>query len=114
MSDTPTLATTNATPSAPAQQPAPAVAKPVPGSKEFAALTTEQRHEQLRGPPNPRAEGHSPKRDQMEAAAARAAGEPDPTAAPADAAPANAQKFKVGKFEVSEDEIAAMMDRQAA
>jgi hypothetical protein len=49
----------------------------------------------------------------MEAAANRAAGEPNPTAASAGAPRADAQKFKVGKFEVSEDEIATMMDRQA-
>jgi hypothetical protein len=125
MSDITTLATT-ATPStppaggsspAPSQPAAPAVAKPVPGSKEFAALTTGQRHEQLRGPPNPRAVGHSPKRDQMEEAAARDAGEGkqqreapsgDPQTPSADGT-----KFKVGKFEVSEGEIASMLDRQA-
>jgi hypothetical protein len=127
MPDIPTLATTP-TPSAPpaaASSPAPApapsqqaapapAARVTPGSPEWAALTTEQRIDQRRGPPNPRAEGHSPKRDQMEAAAARAAGEPDPAAAaPGDAPRADAQKFKVGKFEVSEDEIAGMMDRQA-
>ena len=127
MSDTPTLATTTTTPSAPpaagnspapAQQPAPAVAKPVPGSKEFAALTTEQRHAQLRGPENPRAQGHSPARDTYEAAAAKRAA--DPAAGenpPAEGRPAPeaaaAEKVKVGKFEVSEGEIAAMMDRQA-
>src|SRR6266436_7858499 len=102
MSDIPTLANVAAAPvttpiSPPAQQaapaPAPAPAQRVtPGSPEWTALTTEQRHDQLRGPPNPRAEGHSPKRDQMEAAAARASGEPDPAAAPADAPPANAQQ----------------------
>jgi hypothetical protein len=124
MPDIPTLATTP-TPSAPpaaASSPAPAPpptqqaapTRVTPGSPEWSALTTEQRIDQRRGPPNPRAEGHSPKRDQMEAAAARA-GEPDPAApAPAaDAPPADAQKFKVGKFETSEAELAAMLDRQA-
>jgi hypothetical protein len=104
-----------ASPPAPSPQsaPSPAAAKPLPGSPEWTALTTEQRHEQLRGPPNPRAQGHSPARDQREAAAARAAGEPDPAVAPADAPPANAEKVKVGKFETSEAELAAMLDRQA-
>jgi hypothetical protein len=103
--------------SAPPQQqsaPAPAAAKPLPGSREFAELPLAQQHDLRRGPPNPRATGYSPARDQREAAAARAAGEPDPAAAaPGDAPRADAQKFKVGKFEVSEDEIAGMMDRQA-
>jgi hypothetical protein len=82
---------------------------------EWATLSAEQRIEQRRGPPNPRAQGYSPARDQREAAAARAAGEPDPAApAPAaDAPPADTQKFKVGKFETSEAELAAMLDRQA-
>jgi hypothetical protein len=76
--------------------------------------TTEQRHDQLRGPPNPRAQGYSPARDQREAAAARAAGEPDPAAAPAaDAPAADTQKFRVGKYETSEAELAAMLDRVA-
>jgi hypothetical protein len=80
-------------------------------------MSTEQRHAQLRGPPNPRWRGHSPARDHWDAVAARAAGEGmdgaapsgDPQAPPAD----GGAKFKVGKFEVSEGEIAAMMDRQA-
>src|SRR5471030_1196738 len=132
MSDGPTLATVaTASPAsaapmvpsaAPAQQsgPAPAPAaweRVTPGTAEWAALTTEQRHDQLRGPPNPRAVGHSPARDQREAAAARAAGEPprqDPGAVdPAAAAAASAEKLKVGKYEVSEAELASMMDRQA-
>jgi hypothetical protein len=132
MSDGPTLATVaTASPAsaapvvpsaAPAQQsgpaPAPAAGQRVtPGTPEWAALTTEQRHDQLRGPPNPRAVGHSPARDQREAAAARAAGEPprqDPGAVdPAAAAAASAEKLKVGKYEVSEAELASMMDRQA-
>lgn len=99
-------------PTAPVAPAAPA--KVTPGSKAWAEMTTEQRHDQLRGPPNPRATGHSPARDQREAAAAHA-GEPDPAApAPAaDAPPADTQKFKVGKFETSEAELAAMLDRQA-
>jgi hypothetical protein len=130
MSDGPTLATVaTASPAsaapvvpsaAPAQQSGPAPApwqRVTPGTPEWAALTTEQRHDQLRGPANPRAVGHSPARDQREAAAARAAGEPprqdqgtvDPTAAAA----ASAEKLKVGKYEVSEAELASMMDRQA-
>jgi hypothetical protein len=104
---------------APSQQPAPAaapaVAKPVlPGSKAWAEMTTEQRHAQLRGPANPRAVGHSPKRDQMEEAAARAAGEPpvsgdDPQQAP----PPAGDKIKVGKFETTESDLAAMLARQS-
>jgi hypothetical protein len=113
--------TTPSAPPAPASSPAPAPAQQAaparvtPGSPEWTALTTEQRHEQLRGPPNPRAQGYSPARDQREAAAARAAGEPDPAApaSTADAPPADTQKFKVGKFETSEAELAAMLDRQA-
>jgi hypothetical protein len=121
MSDIPTLATTP-TPSAPpaaasspapAQQAAPAAPKPTPGSPEWSALTQEQRHEQLRGPPNPRAVGHSPSRDQREAAAARAAGESPQAPNSEQQAQPPAAKVQVGKFEVSEDEIATMMDRQA-
>jgi hypothetical protein len=110
MSDIPTLANVAAPVTPPVAAPSQRV---TPGSPEWTAMTTEQRHDQLRGPPNPRAEGHSPKRDQMEAAATRAAGEPDPAAAPADAPPADTQKFRVGKYETSEAELAAMLDRQA-
>ena len=103
---------------APAQQAAPApAARVTPGSKAWAEMAPEQRHAQLRGSPNPRAIGHSPKRDQMEEAAARASGEGTPGEAPSGESqppPADGAKFKVGKFEVSEGEIAAMMDRQAA
>jgi hypothetical protein len=125
MSDAPTLATTptpSATPAAgnppaPAQQAAPAPAQRVtPGTPEWAALTTEQRHAALRGPENPRVRGHSPAIEQREAAAARAAGEPpkDHTAVdPAAPAAASTEKLKVGKYEVSESELAGMMDRQA-
>jgi hypothetical protein len=79
-------------------------------------MTPAQRHDQLRGPPNPRAVGHSPARDQREEAAARAAGEPPPAAADTQNLPAatSAEKVKIGKFEVSEAEVAAMLDRQAA
>jgi hypothetical protein len=79
-------------------------------------MSAEQRHEQLRGPPNPRARGHSPAVEQRQAAAARAAGEQpqDPGAVdPAAAAAASTEKLKVGKYEVSEAELASMMDRQA-
>jgi hypothetical protein len=126
MSDIPTLATTpmpSAPPAAPsspapsqqAAAPAAASAKVIPGTAEWNALSQEQRHEQLRGPPNPRARGHSPAIEQREAAAARAAGEPDPAApTPAtDAPPADTQKFRVGKYETSEAELAAMLDRVA-
>lgn len=123
MPDASTLATVSATPSPaapapsgiPAQPTAPAAAKPVPGSKEFAALTPEQRHAQLRGPENPRARGHSPAVEQREAAAARARGEPSQDQPAVDpAAPAHStEKLKVGKYEVSEAELASMMDRQA-
>jgi hypothetical protein len=64
-------------------------------------------------PENPRARGHSPARDQREAAAASAAGEPpagnDPQTPPAN----SAEKVKIGKYEVSEGEFGAMLDRQA-
>src|SRR5205814_9621061 len=79
----------------------------------------EQRHEQLRGPPNPRAQGHSPKRDQLEAAAARGAGEGKEAPAPSGDDPqtpppaAQGEKFKVGQYEVSAEELGAMMQRQA-
>lgn len=121
---TPTLAnqgepgpsvTPAAAPAAP--QPAtPAAAKPVPGSEAWAKLTPEQRHAQLRGPENPRSRGHSPARDQREAAAARSAGEDPQREAPSgdqQTSPPAGEKIKVGKFEVSEGELAAMMDRQA-
>jgi hypothetical protein len=95
--------------------------KPItPGSKAWAEMTAEQRHAQLRGPENPRARGHSPARDQREAAAARAAGEgTSPAEGEAQSGdqqtpPAAAEKIKVGKFEVSEDEVASMMADKAA
>jgi hypothetical protein len=132
MTDTPTLATTptpSAAPAAgsppasapvPAQHAAPASAAPVtPGSKAWAEMTQEQRHAQLRGPENPRSRGHSPARDQREAAAARTPGQDAPATDPSgepQAPPepqADGTKFKVGKFEVSEGDISAMMDRQA-
>jgi hypothetical protein len=119
MSDIPTLATTPtssappAAASSPAPAPAPAPARVTPGSPEWTALTTEQRHDQLRGPPNPRAQGYSPARDQREAAAARAAGESPQAPNSEQQAQPPAAKVQVGKFEVSEDEIAGMMDRQA-
>jgi hypothetical protein len=123
MSDTlATLATAvpssppDATPSAaPAQAQPAASSKPTPGTPEWSQLTTEQRHAALRGPPNPRARGHSPAVEQREAAAARAAGEPpkapdvDPAAPPAH----SVEKLKVGKYEVSEAELAGMLDRQS-
>jgi hypothetical protein len=102
-------------PPAPAQQPAPA--RPTPGSKAWAEMTTEQRHEQLRGPPNPRAVGHSPARDQREAAAARAAGEAPPAADQQQETPAATgpgEKFKIGKYEVSEQEVRELMADKAA
>jgi hypothetical protein len=120
MSDVPTLATIATAPSAPsaaASSPAPAQQAPAqrvtPGTPEWAALTTEQRHAALRGPENPRARGHSPAIEQREAAAARAAGEPPAAADPAAPAAASTEKLKVGKYEVSEAELASMMDRQA-
>jgi hypothetical protein len=129
MPDIPTLATTptpSAAPAAgsppasapvPAQHAAPAVAKPVPGSPEWAALTTEQRHAQLRGPANPRSRGYSPAVEQREAAAARAAGEGPQGAAPAGDQPAPpaapAEKVRVGEYEIGPEELGAMMQRQA-
>jgi hypothetical protein len=118
MSDTPTLATI-AAPASPAPAPAPqaAPAPVTPGSKAWAEMSAEQRHERLRGPPNPRAVGHSPKRDQMEEAAARTPGEGMQGEAPSgeQSAPPAAQgeKIKVGKFEVSESEVSEMLTRQA-
>jgi hypothetical protein len=104
-------------PPAPSQQPAPsaapASAKVTPGSKEWAQLSQEQRHAQLRGPENPRARGHSPARDHWEAVAERAAGEPAPAPASEQPAPETGPKITVGKYQVSEAELAAMMDRQA-
>src|ERR1700675_4833687 len=90
-----------------------APAKVTPGSKAWAEMTPEQRHEQLRGPENPRARGHSPAVEQREAAAARAAGEQPTAADPAAPAEASTEKLRVGKYEVSEAELASMMDRQA-
>src|SRR5665213_401909 len=85
-----------------------------PGSPEWYALAPEQRHQQLRGPENPRARGPSPARDQREDAAARAAGELPAVAVDPNNQPAHSsEKLKVGKFEVSEEELASMMDRQA-
>jgi hypothetical protein len=99
----------------PAPQAAPAPAQRVtPGSKEWAQLTTEQRHAQLRGPANPRAQGHSPARDIYEAQA-RARGEV-PAANASDQQPPAAEagpKIKIGKYEISEAELGTMMDRQA-
>ena len=104
---------------APSQQTAPAPTPVTPGSKAWAEMSPEQRHAQLRGPENPRARGHSPARDHREAVAAQATGQDAPAADPSGehqappAAPADGTKFTVGKYEVSEDELAAMMDRQA-
>jgi transcriptional regulator with XRE-family HTH domain len=114
-------ASPQAAPPAPAPAPAPtpsatpAVAKVTPGSKAWAEMSTEQRHAQLRGPENPRARGHSPARDQREAAAAQKAGTtPEQRVeAPDGELPANTEKVKIGKFEVSEAELAAMMTRHA-
>jgi hypothetical protein len=112
MSDT--SAPAAATPSAPSPQIAPAPAPVTPGSKAWAEMTPEQRHEQLRGPANPRSRGYSPARDQREAAATRSPGEAPPSADQQQVPPADGTKFKVGKFEVSESEFGAMMERQAA
>jgi hypothetical protein len=99
-------------PAAPPPQQAEPAARVTPGSKAWAEMTPEQRHEQLRGPPNPRAQGHSPARDHWDEVAARARGDAPPATEqpPAEAGP----KVKVGKYEVSEGELAGMMDRQAA
>jgi hypothetical protein len=69
----------------------------------------------LRGQENPRAVGHSPARDQREAAAARAAGEPlqDPAADDPQAPAHSTEKLKVGRYEVSEQELASMLSRQS-
>jgi len=104
-------------PAAPSTQNIESASRVTPGSKAWAEMTPEQRHAQLRGPENPRSRGHSPARDQREAAAQRseappAADTPSADRPPADA-PASAEKFKVGKYEVSESEPASMMDRQA-
>jgi hypothetical protein len=104
-----------ATSSPPPPSPTPAPGPVTPGSPEWAALTTEQRHAQLRGPENPRARGHSPARDMREAAAARATGEP-PVQAQADpqAPQSSVEKVKIGQFETSEAELGEMLKRQAA
>ena len=111
MSDTAPVVAPSA---APSQHGAPA---PItPGTPEWAALPAEQRHAALRGPENPRARGHSPARDQREAAAARNAGEPQQDPAVVDPnAPAEhgVEKMKVGRYEVSEADLAGMMDRQS-
>jgi hypothetical protein len=116
---TDTLATIGAAPPAatPPASPPPQQAEPAagvtPGSKAWAEMTPAQRHEQLRGPPNPRARGHSPARDHQEEVAARARGEA-PLPADQQSPPEAGPKVKVGKFEVSEGELAAIMNRQAA
>jgi hypothetical protein len=97
---------------------APASQRVAPGSPEWAALTKEQRHEQLRGPANPRSKGHSPARDHREAVAERGAPPVagDPARAEAARPPEGelaAEKFKIGKYEVSEADVGAMMERQA-
>ncbi|MDH2343232.1 hypothetical protein [Bradyrhizobium sp. SSUT77] len=77
-------------------------------------MTPEQRHAQLRGPENPRARGYSPAIEQREAAAAARGKAPDPAAIDGTALePAAPEKVQVGKYEVSEDELAALLDRQA-
>jgi hypothetical protein len=95
---------------------APASQRVTPGSPEWNALTKEQRHEQLRGPANPRAKGYSPARDHREAAQGQTPVAGDPALAEA-ARPAEgelaAEKFKIGKYEVSEADVGAMMERQA-
>jgi hypothetical protein len=92
-----------------------APAKVTPGSKAWAEMSAEQRHAQLRGPDNPRARGHSPARDQREAAAAAPGADPteQPGATDPNAPAHSTEKLKVGKYEVSEAEIASMMDRQS-
>jgi hypothetical protein len=124
MSDT--LATTTAAPSAPSADPgelgppiapraAPTAVTPAPGSKAWADMPAEARHAQLRGPANPRAVGHSPAREQREAAAARASGEASAPATDQPQAPADASaKVKVGRYEIDEKGLGEMMTRQAA
>src|SRR5437879_4610365 len=92
------------TPAAPVPQPSVAApaAKVTPGSKAWAEMTPEQRHEQLRGPENPRARGHSPARDMREEAAQKTAAPEQRVEPQGDAPPANAEKVKIGKYEVSE------------
>jgi hypothetical protein len=94
------------------QSPAPSQ-RVTPGTPEWGALSAEQRHAALRGPANPRAVGHSPARDQREAAAARAAGEAPPDLDQQQVPAAAGEKIKIGKYEVSEADLGAMMDRQA-
>jgi hypothetical protein len=92
-----------------------APARVTPGSKAWAEMTADQRHDQLRGPPNPRARGHSPAVEQRQAAAARAAGEPPKDqAVDQAAAAASTEKHKIGAHEISEKELGEMMTRQAA
>jgi hypothetical protein len=122
MSETPVdMGMVSATPAAPApasQQPAPAPAQRVtPGTSEWNALTTEQRHAQLRGPENPRSRGHSPARDQREAVSARAAGDGPQSDAPAGDQPApsaaQGEKVRVGDYEIDAETLGAMMQKQA-
>jgi hypothetical protein len=128
MSDTLATVASSPTPSdpgelgpsaAPAPRAAPQSQAPAqrvtPGTPEWGALTTEQRHAALRGPENPRARGHSPAIEQREAAAAKAGNPPEQPAAADPNAPVehSTEKLKVGKYEVSEAELASMMDRQA-
>jgi hypothetical protein len=86
-----------------------------PGSPEWDGLTTEQRHDQLRGPPNPRARGYSPAVEQRQAAAAKAGNPQEQPVAADPNAPVehSTERLKVGKYEVSEADLASMMDRQA-
>ena len=108
MSDAPTLATAptpSAAPAAVPSSPSPQITPPAtpitPGSKAWVEISPEQRHAQLRGPENPRSRGHSPARDQREAAAAaQAPGHDAPAADPAadPQAPGDGTKFKVGKY----------------
>jgi hypothetical protein len=67
------------------------------------ALTTEQRHAALRGPPNPRAQGHSPSRDHWEEVAARARGgaRPDSNEIP------GFDKMSFAQQRFAQDQIAA-------
>ena len=118
-----TIATVAITPSAapPATSTPPAPAQPgsseqrvTPGTPEWAALTTEQRHAALRGPENPRARGHSPAVEQREAATDRASGSKEqPGADPQTQPEHSTEKLKIGKYEVSEADLATMMERQA-
>jgi transcriptional regulator with XRE-family HTH domain len=111
---TPSGAPPGGVPAAPAPSPSPS-STPAPASASTAPPGAGPRPS---APPNPRSSGFSPKRNQMEEAAARAAGEvPGEALPPPDQQqqpPADAgARTKVGRYEVSETQLGEMLQRQA-